>query len=110
MPGFDGTGPRSMGPMTGGAQGYCVLPAGGRFMRLGAGSGGRRTLGGFGRGRGMGRGFVRSRAISTFDSPYNLQVSEGNELGTLRQEAELIAGDLARVRARIETLEGHSQG
>lgn len=27
MPGFDGTGPRGEGPMTGGGQGFCVLPA-----------------------------------------------------------------------------------
>ncbi|HDP69304.1 MAG TPA: hypothetical protein ENN38_00620 [Actinobacteria bacterium] len=26
MPGFDGTGPRGEGPMTGGARGYCSLP------------------------------------------------------------------------------------
>ena len=26
MPGFDGTGPRGMGPMTGGSRGYCVIP------------------------------------------------------------------------------------
>jgi len=26
MPGFDGTGPRGTGPMTGGGRGYCVLP------------------------------------------------------------------------------------
>lgn len=26
MPGFDGTGPRGMGPMTGGGRGYCVVP------------------------------------------------------------------------------------
>ena len=26
MPGFDGTGPRGMGPMTGGARGYCAVP------------------------------------------------------------------------------------
>jgi len=26
MPGFDGTGPRGAGPMTGGARGYCVVP------------------------------------------------------------------------------------
>jgi len=28
MPGLDGTGPRGMGPMTGGGRGYCVLPLG----------------------------------------------------------------------------------
>ncbi|MFC1912011.1 DUF5320 domain-containing protein [Chloroflexota bacterium] len=26
MPGFDGTGPRGMGPMTGGVRGYCAVP------------------------------------------------------------------------------------
>jgi hypothetical protein len=26
MPGFDGTGPRGMGPMTGRGRGYCVIP------------------------------------------------------------------------------------
>jgi hypothetical protein len=26
MPGFDGTGPRGKGPMTGGGRGYCVVP------------------------------------------------------------------------------------
>ncbi|MCG9479393.1 MAG: DUF5320 domain-containing protein [Actinomycetia bacterium] len=28
MPGFDGTGPAGMGPMTGRGDGYCVMPAG----------------------------------------------------------------------------------
>lgn len=26
MPGFDGTGPRGQGPMTGGGRGYCAIP------------------------------------------------------------------------------------
>jgi hypothetical protein len=26
MPGFDGTGPRGAGPMTGGGRGYCAVP------------------------------------------------------------------------------------
>jgi len=26
MPRFDGTGPRGMGPMTGGGRGYCAVP------------------------------------------------------------------------------------
>jgi hypothetical protein len=28
MPGFDGTGPRGMGPMTGGGRGFCAMPMG----------------------------------------------------------------------------------
>jgi len=90
MPGFDGTGPRGMGPMTGGARGFCNPSyAGGRAPFGGAypysapyGTGyvppygvGYSTPyagypygaygfgGGFGRGRGFGggRGFGRGR-------------------------------------------------
>ena len=28
MPGFDGTGPMGMGPMTGGGRGFCTMPMG----------------------------------------------------------------------------------
>ena len=28
MPGFDGTGPRGMGPMAGGGRGRCAMPVG----------------------------------------------------------------------------------
>lgn len=30
MPGFDGTGPLGLGPMTGGARGFCALPVSAR--------------------------------------------------------------------------------
>ncbi len=33
MPGFDGTGPRGMGPMTGGGRGYCAVPQPGSSER-----------------------------------------------------------------------------
>jgi len=85
MPGFDGTGPAGMGPMTGWGRGYCnTSPATyygpapmfgqaywvpghgrgfGRGARFGWGRGFRRGLGpGFGRGRGYGRGFGWSGA------------------------------------------------
>lgn len=82
MPGFDGTGPRGMGPMTGGGRGFCALPMGGYrppIMGLpyrapwgvpnpaymprygtypyGGWDMGRGMGRGGGRGRGMGRGF-----------------------------------------------------
>jgi hypothetical protein len=28
MPGFDGTGPRGLGPLTGGGRGFCIMPLG----------------------------------------------------------------------------------
>ncbi len=65
MPGFDGTGPRGLGPLTGGGRGVCqptqvqsvstqsTIPA---YRNLAVG-GGR----GMGRGRGGGRGMGRGR-------------------------------------------------
>jgi len=47
MPGFDGTGPRGQGAMTGGGRGYCAMPAGEFGRQFG--------IGGFGT-RGGGRG------------------------------------------------------
>jgi hypothetical protein len=38
MPGFDGTGPRGSGPMTGRGMGYCVVPVGDLASARGAGA------------------------------------------------------------------------
>lgn len=61
MPGFDGTGPRGEGPLTGGGRGYCVeevfargVPkrdGSGRGRRANRGRGGCRVTRGRGRGR-----------------------------------------------------------
>ena len=82
MPGFDGTGPRGQGPMTGGARGFCAMPYGANRPRgfgmrapfyppfggtpfygqspvYGAGRGGIPWGGGRGRAFGGGRGFRR---------------------------------------------------
>lgn len=59
MPGFDGTGPRGAGPMTGGGRGLCAYPAYGMQPFYGANYGmparSLRSVG-FGRSMGMGRG------------------------------------------------------
>ena len=47
MPGFDGTGPRGMGPMTGGGRGFCANPGGAGRPLVGG-----RTFFGWGGGRG----------------------------------------------------------
>jgi len=48
MPGFDRTGPRSQGPMTGGGRGNCAIPANNVEKQPAQG-----TCNGRGRGRGM---------------------------------------------------------
>ena len=79
MPGFDGTGPRGMGPMTGGGAGYCVTPEGGMAMR----PRGRRFLG-RGNGRGAGRGYM---------VPFE------------REEVSLLKEELAAIQERLSALE-----
>lgn len=62
MPGFDGTGPRGMGPMTGGGRGFCN-PYGPAY---GMGFGYRPTFGWprrGGRGGGFGRGMWAGRGM-----------------------------------------------
>jgi hypothetical protein len=86
MPGFDGTGPRGLGPMTGGGRGFCnpnFAGMRGPYMGYpyGAPYGGGASFagypygsypyspyqayphGGFGMGRGMGRGFGMGRGM-----------------------------------------------
>ena len=79
MPGFDGTGPMGMGPMTGGGRGYCVTPEDGMAMR----PRGRRFFG-----RGGGRGAGRGYAV-----PF-----EKEEIGLLKEE-------LAAIQERLSALE-----
>ncbi len=89
MPGFDGTGPRGQGPMTGGGFGNCA----------GAGAGYAGSRGGFGRGQRCGRGFGPGRGGGRFaaypqapaiDEKANLEA----RLGWLEQEA-------TRIRERL---------
>ena len=107
MPGFDGTGPRGMGPMTGGGRGYC-------------------NPGGFGRGygfsRGYGRGYGRGWGVpypvagqypyygAPADvmpgiGPYAPQMSREQELDFLKNEAEAAKEQLEQIDARIKAIE-----
>jgi hypothetical protein len=73
MPGFDGAGPRGMGPMTGGGRGFCnpYGAAYGNSFGMAARGGMGRGMGmrrGAGMGRGMGRGMRYPFAYGT--NPY----------------------------------------
>lgn len=127
MPGFDGTGPAGMGPMTGGGRGFCSpWGAGAAFAGRGFGRGlGRGGGWGFGfRGSsppwpyvGLGRGglprcgyFFRNTG---WGWPYDPTVaapewSKEQELGFLRNEAGAIKEELEQIDKRIQELETES--
>ncbi len=90
MPGFDGTGPRGMGPMTGGGRGFC--------SPWGRGTGAR----GYGIPRGPGYGY---RYYGRPWPVYGPQMTPGEELQSLRAEAEALAGQLQSIQRRIGELE-----
>jgi len=112
MPGFDGTGPAGMGPMTGGGRGFCS-PWG---SRGGFGRGFGRGLGrGFGRGYGSGRwapypyadpwaGYGAGYQPGTRPA-YAPQMSREEELEFLKNEARGVKGQLDEIDARIRELE-----
>lgn len=110
MPGLDRTGPMRAGPMTGGGFGRCNrlnrAYGGGWFGR---GRGG----GGIGRGRAYGRGFGRRGAYfgggGWYDPSYGPHVGScaaghEDEISILKEETEMMKGELAAINKRIEEL------
>ncbi len=116
MPGFDGTGPQGLGPITGGGRGYCVVPlSGNRPMYPG-----RRF---FGRGGTRGRrnwyyttgltGWQRvsvgypafGRGLYPVDT---LNLSDKEEMETLKEQAKFLEERLQDIKQRISTLESHA--
>lgn len=116
MPGFDGTGPRGEGSMTGGARGYCN-PG---YAAYGRGYGpGRGYRGGFGTGPGSGRGYGRGygwrgayqpvggRYGSPYNNPYNepYSIKPEDEINILKDEAAAMKSELDAIYKRIEKME-----
>jgi hypothetical protein len=113
MPGFDGTGPRGMGPMTGGGRGFCSPWGIGAAMRTGAvppyrvpyGS----SMGSYPYGYGAYRppysypygGPTPTSGASTF-SP---GMAPQDELKYLKDQANVIRRELSEIDSRIQELE-----
>ena len=117
MPGFDGTGPAGMGPMTGGGRGFCSSPRPGMaapsFMR---------GFTGPGRGRGRRNWFYATglpgwqRAASGFPAfgatgapfgagYYGQGWTVQEEKEALKDQVEFLKGRLNELQNRIATLE-----
>ncbi|MDD4924372.1 MAG: DUF5320 domain-containing protein [Dehalococcoidales bacterium] len=83
MPGFDGTGPRGMGPMTGGGRGFCVVPGAATV---------RRPLG---MRRGAGYGYA-NRVAPVY--------TQEQEIDSLKNEMQALKEILDRIESQIEKL------
>lgn len=85
MPGFDGTGPRGVGPMTGGGRGFCTVPGASVV---------RRPLG-MRRGGGYGYGYANRVAP---------QYQQEQDIDSLRSEMQSLKDTLSRIESQIEKL------
>jgi len=107
MPGFDGTGPRGQGAMTGGGRGYCAVPVDEAGRQFGKG--------GFGaRGQGRGRrncfyatglpGWMRAQKGMQAFGGFGRAVSKEDELETLKSQADFLKQQLEDTQARIQSM------
>jgi len=111
MPGFNGTGPRGQGPITGGGRGFCAVPLGrgrhlpyeGRFFGRGRGRGFRNRyratgLPGWAR---VGYGYPAPVGVAY---PYPEGLTSQEERDILKEEAQILEEQLADIQSRIDTL------
>jgi len=105
MPGFDGTGPRGMGPMTGGGRGFCS-PWG-----IGAALRGYRVPPAVGYGYpyygGAGAPYPAYGMPTTAPgvTPFAPGMTREQELDFLRNQAQAVKGQLEQIEARMRELE-----
>ncbi len=102
MPGFDGTGPQSMGPRTGGGRGYCAPGANaqqgyGTWQNRGAGRG--NAPWGGGRGRVWGGG----RAGGWQGQPAPAGAPE-QEASSLQDQCAALEKEIRQLRQRLDEL------
>lgn len=105
MPGFDGTGPGGMGPMTGGGRGYCVSAVGAGRPLAGA-----RMF--FGRGGGRGwrnrycaTGFPRWQRRAFWNAPATAE----DEKQVLKSEADFLRSRLQALEERLAAMQAEDE-
>ena len=108
MPGFDGTGPRGMGPMTGGGRGFCS-PWGIGAAPAGYGP---PPMGGYGYpyyGRaGTPYPFYGMPASAPGAIPFAPQMTREQELDFLKNQTQALGGQLEQIEARIQQLKNET--
>ena len=118
MPGFDGTGPRGLGPRTGGGFGFCPPGAGPAYGPVGflrgAGRGGIPWGGGRGRAWGGGRGWnwpamYGGYPPSYWGPPFPAQWTAEQELESLKSQAKAMEQELQAIRQRIGDLDAEEK-
>lgn len=112
MPGFDRTGPRGSGPMTGGARGLCnpatagMIPAYAGMYGYGRCPGLRRGFrSGYGPGRGWGRGYGRGYGWFPPAIDPGFPPDAAGEVGLLKAQADYLKNSLDAINERIAALE-----
>jgi len=83
MPGFDGTGPRGMGPMTGGGRGFCAIP---------------------GYGTPWGMPYYGATPPAPGAMPFAPQMTREQELDFLKTQTQAMRQQLEQIEARIQQL------
>ena len=98
MPGFDGTGPRGMGPMTGGGRGFCAGPWAvpwPRYTRMGAYPP---------YGVPWGIPYYGTRPFASDEMPFAPQMAREQELDFLQAQARAMREQLEQIEVRIQQL------
>jgi len=100
MPGFDGTGPKGQGPMTGGGRGHCAVNLSAAGVKSGAGRGRRNCFYATGL-----PGWVRAQKGMQAFGGFGQTVSREGELDILIKQADLLKQQLENTQTRIQDLE-----
>lgn len=114
MPGFDGTGPRGQGAITGGGKGYCAAALNSVGFRQGNGRGS------YGRGGGRGfrnclnatglTGWMRAQRGMRAYGVFNPALTKEDELVMLKRQVDFCREELDATQARVQDLEGKQAG
>ena len=96
MPGFNGTGPRGVGPMTGGGRGFCAIPLRSAWPTYA--------------GRGFAMPYAAPSGIPTYGAPPSaLEIAREEELNYLKGLAQSMRDDLKEIEARIQKIENKKE-